>query len=136
MKFRVFQLVIALVAPVLLCGVFWPGPHGGPQFYGEVLLSGLERWHEHWLAWLPLFIPHLLLFVAGLTPGRVPRIVMAAVAAAACLTFFAMFLRGVYLPAWPVVLLSASPWLGAVAGIFVLAWFPRPLAHGHRSDSG
>ena len=125
MKYRWIQTLLALAAPILTFIICWPGPHGGPQFFGAVLLNSLAHLHETWLLFVLLVVPSILLLAAGVVPIHKPRIAMSSVGAAWFLALFVLLLLRIYPPAWPVVFLSAAPLLGSVGASTALAWFPR-----------
>lgn len=124
MKYRIMNLMLIITAAVTLNFIFWPGPHGGPQFLHEILW-GSPTSH------LPLIIQCILVLllvlgaICALVSHRLIRLTGTWVSIAGLLTLFMLLLTGIYPPVIPVVLLSALPFLAALVGSVFLAFRPR-----------
>ena len=124
MKSRIIQLVLMVVAALTLNFIFWPGPHGGPQFLHEVLWGSPT---DH----VPLVIQGILasLLILGvicaLVSHRLIRLTGTWISIAGLVVLFILLLTGIYPPVIPVVLLSSLPFLASLAGSVFLAFRPR-----------
>jgi hypothetical protein len=120
MKNRICQAVLAMFAGIAANFIFWPGPHGGPQFLRDVL-------------WVPepdgppailrgIVIGLVLLGVAAaFIPGRRLRIGTTWAALIGLMILFILLLLRIYPPVLYIVLFSAIPFLGALAGCAFIA---------------
>jgi hypothetical protein len=126
LKYRLLQFAMALLAPLLIGIICWPGPHGGSQFLGEVLIVEFAHMAREWPVLVLLSIPTIGLVSASMLPCRRPRVIVSGISVIWFLTLFGLLLLRVYPPAWPWVFISAAPHFGALGAGFWLSRLPRP----------
>lgn len=117
-------MALALIAGFSVNIIGWPGPHGGLQFLGEGL-------------WCPSPDPTFQIIKMVLTacvalgviiaflPQRRIRLMGTWASVIGLGTLFLLLLTRIYPPVIPIVLITAIPFLGSLAGSIIFARRPK-----------
>jgi hypothetical protein len=124
MKNRICQTVLALTAGLSVNIIGWPGPHGGLQFLSEGLWSASPDQTFGIIKAILLGFAILGVVIASV-PQRQIRLAGTWASVIGLMTLFLLLLKRIYPPVIPIVLITAIPFLGSLAGSMVFAYRPK-----------